>query len=77
MLEAIFDAVEYIADLLSTLGEFLIDTVVGIGELLANIPAIVSMLTVSISNLPSVVLPFATVSITVAVLLLTVGRNNN
>lgn len=49
----------------------------GLVDFLRVLPTVISMLTSSISNLPDIVLPFATISITVAIVLLILGRSNN
>ncbi len=75
-------------DWLSTAFQSIIDMIVSVGRLLWNLvgglvdflkvlPSVVSMLTSSVANLPDIILPFATVSITVAVVLLVLGRSNN
>lgn len=65
----------------------LIDIIVSVARLVWNLlgglvdfikvlPSVISMLTSSISNLPDIILPFATISITAAVVLLILGRSN-
>ena len=65
----------------------LIDIIVSVARLVWNLlgglvdfikvlPSVISMLTSSIANLPDIILPFATISITAAVVLLILGRSN-
>lgn len=65
----------------------LIDIIVSVARLVCNLlgglvdfikvlPSVISMLTSSIANLPDIILPFATISITAAVVLLILGRSN-
>lgn len=73
---------------LSNFFSSLVDMVVSIGLLISNLfgglfdflrvlPNVIIMLSGSIANLPDIVLPFATISITVAIVLLVIGRSNN
>lgn len=73
---------------LSIFFQSLVDMVVSIGQLIGNLvgglfdflkvlPNVITMLSSSIANLPDIVLPFATISITVSVVLLIIGRSNN
>lgn len=48
----------------------------GLVDFIKVLPSIISMLTSSIANLPDIVLPFATISITAAIVLLVLGRSN-
>lgn len=49
----------------------------GLVDFIKVLPSVISMLTSSIANLPDIILPFATISITVAVVLLILGRSNS
>ncbi len=49
----------------------------GLIDFIRVLPTVISMLVSSISNLPDLILPFATISITVAIVLLVLGRSNN
>ena len=49
----------------------------GLFDFLKVLPNVITMLSSSIANLPDIVLPFATISITVAIVLLIIGRSNN
>lgn len=79
---------EGIIEWLSNFFQSLVDMVVSIGQLVSNLigglfdflkvlPNVITMLSGSIANLPDIVLPFATISITVAIVLLIIGRSNN
>lgn len=48
----------------------------GLVDFIKVLPSVISMLTSSIANLPDIILPFATISITAAVVLLILGRSN-
>lgn len=75
---------DWIAEFLTSLGS----TITGLVNLIWNLlgglvdflkvlPTVITMLTNSIGNLPDIVLPFATMSITIAVVLLVLGRSND
>lgn len=49
----------------------------GLIDFIKCLPAVITLLNSGVENLPSVVLPFATMSIVVAVVLLVLGRSNN
>lgn len=79
---------EGIIDWLTNFFQSLVDMVVSAGQLIGNLigglfdflkvlPNVITMLSGSIANLPDIVLPFATISITVAIVLLIIGRSNN
>ena len=83
-LNAITDALEWIADAIDTMLEFfknvgnlISNFTKGLLTFISNIPFVMTMLSSSIANLPSVVVTFATLSITIAVVLLIIGRENN
>lgn len=76
MIEDIYEKLKLIYRLLVSLGEFFINLAEGLTDFLGLIPYVISMLTSAVANLPDIVLPFATVSITVAVIMLIAGRSN-
>ena len=66
---------ESIVNTLSALGAFIVHSIESLFNLLENIPAYVSFLTVSIGYLPNAIMPFAIASISVYVVYLILGRN--
>lgn len=68
--ESIVDIFESVIQLVLSIGESLFD-------LIKMIPAVVTMVTSSIGYLPSMLILFAGLSITVSVVYLIAGRNNN
>ena len=78
------DFFQWISDFFSSIVEFFQSSVMVIVNLLKGLidfvkvlPAVITMFYSSIVNLPTVVLPFAAMSIVVAVVLLILGRSNN
>lgn len=76
MLEYIADMFESLVDIVISLGQLVVNLVEGLFDFLGQLPVVLTMLTSSIGNLPDVVLPFAAASITIAVVLLVLGRQN-
>lgn len=76
MLKDIYTKVKLIYKLLVSIGEFFINLVQGLFDFFSFLPAVMTMLMSSVANLPDIVLPFATASITVAIIMLVVGRSN-
>lgn len=68
--ESFVDIFESVIQLFLSIGESLFD-------LIKMIPAVVTMVTSSIGYLPSMLILFAGLSITVSVVYLIAGRNNN
>lgn len=75
---------DWIKDFLTWLGTMLESLVSLIGnlgkgllDLLEAVPTVLTFLTSSVGHLPSIVLPFAAAGITISVILLVVGRQNN
>lgn len=63
-----------ILDFLSMIGQFVTTLVTGLINLLAMIPQAFAMLTYSIGYLPSALLAFAAVAITISIVFLILGR---
>lgn len=76
-MESIINFFQWIADLIQTLIDFVVNVVTSLIEFIGMLPAIVSFTFGSVGYLPSVVTTFAFVSITVAITLLILGRSNN
>lgn len=77
MLTWLQDFFTWFGTMIESLVSFVVNMVTGLLDLLASIPTILTFLTSSIGHLPPVVLPFATAGITISVVLLVVGRQNN
>lgn len=77
MLEGIFNFFQWIADLIGTVFDFIVNFFESLINFLMIIPTLVSFATSAIGYLPSSVMIFATVAITAAVVLLILGRGNN
>lgn len=73
IIDAIGDFFEMIGNLLN----FLWDSITGTIKFIGMLPSLLSNLTLAGSYLPAIVLPFFTMSITVTVIYLIVGRSNN
>ena len=63
-----------VIDFLEMLGHLVTYLITGIAQLLAMIPAAFAMLTYSIGYLPSMLLAFAAVAITISIVFLIIGR---
>lgn len=68
------DALKSILDFFGTLLDFVEYLVTGLVQLIAMIPSAFAMLTYSIGYLPSVLLAFAAVAITLSIVFLILGR---
>ncbi len=77
MLDWIKNFLESLWDIILSLVGFVEQIAKGLTDLLKYLPEVVSMVTSSIGWLPSVLTVFATLSITVSVIMLIAGRNNN
>ena len=64
-----------IIDIITTLITFIFNTIMSFINLISNIPTYTTFLISSINVLPVVLIPFATVSISLYVVLLIMGRN--
>ena len=78
------DFFQWIGDFFISLVEFVqsvvmlvVNLVKGLLDFLKVLPSVLTFIVSGIENLPTVVLPFATISITVAIVLLILGRSNN
>lgn len=68
------DAFKAVLDFLGTVLDFIEYLVTGLVQLFAMIPSAFAMLTYSIGYLPSVLLAFAAVAITLSIVFLILGR---
>ena len=68
------DALKSVLDFFGTILDFVEYLVTGLVQLIAMIPSAFAMLTYSIGYLPSVLLAFAAVAITLSIVLLILGR---
>lgn len=68
------DALKSVLDFFGTLLNFVEYLVTGLVQLVAMIPSAFAMLTYSIGYLPSVLLAFAAVAITLSIVFLILGR---
>lgn len=68
------DALKSILDFFGTLLDFVEYLVTGLFQLITMIPSAFAMLTYSIGYLPSVLLAFAAVAITLSIVFLILGR---
>ena len=75
MLEGIFEFVQWLGTIIETVFNFFANILTSFISFFKIIPTI--FITSSIGYLPSMVMVFATVSITVAIIFLVLGRNNN
>lgn len=71
------EALNKIIEFFSSIIEFAVSMVSGLFDLLKLIPSTVQMFTSASNNLPSVLAPFAVSAVTIAIILLVVGRQNN
>lgn len=72
----IFDFFKQIADFIGSLIQFVVQMVDGLIRLLALIPKCVTLLTDSIGALPTLLIAFASVTITVSVIFIILGREH-
>ena len=68
------DALKSVLDFFGTILDFVEYLVTGLVQLIAMIPSAFAMLTYSIGYLPSVLLAFAAVAITLSIVILILGR---
>lgn len=74
MLDSLVNGFNWIMDLLQTIADFIVNTILGLGNIIKSIPMVISMLTDSIGYLPDTIAAFATITITISVVYLLVGR---
>ena len=67
---------DWIVETVSSLVEFLWTLIKGLIQLISLIPTAVNMLTNSIGILPSILVAFATATITISVIFILVGRES-
>ena len=70
-------ALNKIIEFLGSIIEFAVSMVTGLFDLLKLIPSTVEMFLGATSNLPDILAPFAISAISIAIILLVVGRQNN
>lgn len=75
MLDTISNAFEWIVDLFRTLADFVVNIIMGLANIVTSIPMVVDMLSKSITYLPATVAAFASLTITISIVYLLVGRN--
>lgn len=68
------DALKSVLDFFGTILDFVEYLVTGLVQLIAMIPSAFAMLTYSIGYLPSVLLAFAAVAVTMSIVFLILGR---
>lgn len=73
-MQKILDAFQQFFSFLETLVKFVVNFIESIIQFLGMLPSCISMLMDSIAYLPSHVMVFATISITVSVIFIIVGR---
>lgn len=66
---------QWLIEFLSSLGNFLFSMIKGMIQLISLLPVAVNQLTVSIGILPSLLVAFATATITISVIFILVGRS--
>lgn len=71
-----FKFFDWLVNTITSLVEFLWTIVKGLIQLISLIPTAVNMLTSSIGILPSLLVGFATATITISVIFILVGRNS-
>lgn len=69
-----FKFFSWLADTIASLVNFLASLIKGLIQLISLIPSAVNMLTKSIGILPSLLIGFATLTITISVIFILVGR---
>ena len=72
----LFDFLQQIAEFLGSIIQLVVQLVFGIVRLLQIIPTAVMLLTESIGMLPSILVAFASVTITVCVIFIILGRDH-
>lgn len=71
----VIDFFQGLIDIITSLINLVISLVKGLIQLISLIPSAVHMLTMSIGVLPSILVGFATATITISVIFIIVGRN--
>lgn len=74
MLETLSNFFNWVVEIVGTLFDFLMSIISGLYNIIKSIPLVVTMLTGSIGYLPSTLAAFATITITISVVYLIVGR---
>lgn len=74
MLETLSNFFNWVVEIVGTLFDFLMSIISGLYNIIKSIPLMVTMLTGSIGYLPSTLAAFATITITISVVYLIVGR---
>lgn len=76
-MQEIADFLQWFADTLGTLIDFVGNFIESLIDFFAMIPTVLTFTTSAIGYLPTTVMIYATVAVTVAVTLLVLGRSNN
>lgn len=74
MLDSITNFFEWIYQTVSTVFDFVGSVIAGLFNIVKSLPMVVTMLTSSIGYLPSTIAAFATLTITISIVYLLVGR---
>ena len=75
MFDHIANFFSWIIDTVSTVFEFFGSVVTGLFNIIKSIPSVITMLTGSIGYLPSTIAAFATITLTISIVYLIVGRD--
>ena len=75
MFEAFSNFVNYFKDIISAIFAFVQSLITGLIQVFKAIPSAIQMLTQSIGYLPSTLAVFATLTITISVIYLVIGRD--
>lgn len=75
MLETITNFFTSISDFLTSLIDFLINQITGLLQVFRTIPSVISMFSRAIAFIPPSIAVFATLTITISVVYLVVGRD--
>ncbi len=71
------DFIDWISSIFDSLFTFFENFITSIIDFLKLIPTLVQFATDSIANLPAMIMTFATITISISVVLLVLGRSNN
>lgn len=77
MLSGIFNGIVSFFEFIGNLIDFVINTITSTIEFIAMIPSLLSNISAGSSHLPTVVIPFFAMSITITIVYLVLGRSNN
>ena len=74
---SIFNAISDFFSMIGSLIQFIFNMVTSLIDFVLSIPKFVTTLVTASSNLPSIVIPFFMASISITVVFLLIGRQNN